>query len=48
MQTGIVVLFGTASAPPIAGDYCMDIEATDNQDDFSNKLEELCVTFSGL
>ena len=44
VQTGITVLFGTASAPPTAGDYCMDIEATDNNDSFSNKLTEICTT----
>jgi len=44
VQTGMRILFGEESSPPAAGDYCVDIESTDAAGDFSNLLEELCVT----
>jgi hypothetical protein len=48
VQTGVTVGFGPASAPPAAGDYCVDIEVTDTQGNFSNKLESICVTMAAL
>ena len=44
VQTGINILFGEEASPPAAGDYCVDMEATDAAGSFSNLLEELCVT----
>ena len=40
---GINALMGPVSAPPPAGNYCVDIEATDSAGNFSNLIENLCV-----
>jgi hypothetical protein len=48
VQTGVTIGFGPASAPPAAGDYCVDIEATDSAGNFSNKLVNLCVTMASM
>ena len=44
VEAGLMILFGEEASPPPAGDYCCDIEATDDHGYWSNKLEDLCVT----
>jgi len=46
VQTGMFILFGEESSPPVAGDYCVDIESTDRAGGYSNRLNNLCVTMS--
>ena len=44
VQTGINVIFAPESEPGAPGTFCCDIEATDSNGNFSNTLENLCVT----